>query len=394
LNKMIKKSPVFKVIKREFRILVKKKPLMFLSLIVPGLFFLIFALIFKNGVLRDIPVAIYDEDRSSLSLLISRYVESTGSMAIVEYVNSLDELKSEFRKGNIDAAFYLPRNMEKDVKGGKQSHPVLFINAMNLIKSNNILNDGEKIIKTVSGGILLKKIRSSGSGENQAMDIINPIKIDSQIMYNPDYSYEQYLFPGLAVFTLMMIIMLTSVLVVNSEISNNTFGGLISSGGNKLYAIIIGKSFPYIVIHSLNVIILAGVILPLFSIGINGQVIATILFTILFVIVSFMVGMAVSVLIRDQMFSTEIILFINTPAFIFSGLTFPLWSMPKVISAFAQVIPFTHFLSGFMRLSLWNAPLRYAAPDLEWMLGFLVFFVIVIYFGLKHRIRIHEKGIN
>jgi len=187
---MIINSPVINVIKREFNILIRKKPLLFLSLIAPLIFFLLFAIIFKNGVLRDIPVAIFDEDNSSLSLLITRYVESTGSMAVVKYVNSSEELKSDFRKGNIDAALYLPRNMEKDIKAGKQSHPVLLINAMNLIKSNNILNDGEKVIKTVSGGILLKKIRSAGSGENQALDIINPIRIDSQIMFNPNYSYE------------------------------------------------------------------------------------------------------------------------------------------------------------------------------------------------------------
>jgi ABC-2 type transport system permease protein len=313
-------------------------------------------------------------------------------MAIVKYVNSLDELKSEFRKGKIDAAFYLPRNMEKDVKGGRQSHPVLFINSMNLIKSNNILNDGEKVIKTVSGGILLKKIRSSGSGENQAMDIINPIKIDAQIMFNPNYSYEQYLFPGLAAFTLMMIIMLTSVLVLNSEFSNNSFGELISTGGGKLHAVIIGKSVPYICIHIINVFILAGVILPLFNIGFNGQVISAILFLILFVIVSFAAGMAVSALVSDQMFATEIILFVNTPAFIFSGLTFPLWSMPAVISAFAQAIPFTHFLSGFMKLYLWTAPLKYAVPDFEWLLGFLIIFILIIFIALKRRINNHKVG--
>lgn len=364
---------------------------MTLSLIAPGLFFLLFAIIFKTGVLRDIPVAILDEDKSTLSLLISRYIESTGSMAIVKYVNSLDELKSEFRKGYIDAAFYLPRNMGKDVKSGKQSHPVLFINSMNLIKSNNILNDGEKVIKTVSGGILLKKIRSSGSSENQAIDITNPIRIDSQIMFNPNYSYEQYLFPGLAAFTLMMIIMLTSVLVINSEFSNNTLGELISAAGNNVHTIIIGKSVPYIFIHIINVLILAGVILPIFNIGLTGHILLTILFFILFIIVSFYAGMAVSALVIDRMFATEIILFVNTPAFIFSGLTFPLWSMPRVISAFAQAIPFTHFLSGFMRLYLWTAPLKYAILDFEWLLGFLVIFIAVTFIALKWRIYNHNK---
>jgi len=381
------------VARRELLRILHKKSLYILAIITPPIIFLLFALVFRSALLRNIPVAVYDEDKSSLSLLITRYVESAPSMEVVKYVNSLDELKQEFLKGNVKGAFYLPKNMERDLKKGKQSNPVIFINSMNLIISNNILNDGEKIIKTVSGGALLKKIRSSGAVENQAMDIVNPVKIDTQILYNSNYSYEQYLFPGLAVFTLMMIIMLTSVLLISSEFVHNTFPDLLHTAQNKISAIIIGKSIPHIFIHSINIIILVGIIFPLFGISINGQVILVLLYLIFFVIVTFFFAIAISSLFHDQMFATEIVLFYNTPAFIFSGLTFPIWAMPKAIAFASQFILFTPFLSGFLKIFQIGTPLVYIFNDVLRLSIFLCLSLLVLSFSLRHHIRLYQKRV-
>jgi ABC-2 type transport system permease protein len=381
------------VAKRELSRILHKRSLYILAIITPPVIFLLFALVFRSALLRNIPVAVYDEDKSSLSLLITRYVESAPSMEVVKYVNSLEELKQEFLKGNIKGAFYLPKNMERDIKKGKQGNPVIFINSMNLIISNNILNDGEKIIKTVSGGALLKKIRSSGSVENQAMDIVNPVKIDTQILYNSNYSYEQYLFPVLAVFTLMMIIMLTSVLLISSEFVHNTFPDLLRTAQNKISAIIIGKSIPHIFIHSINIIILVGVIFPLFGISINGQVIPVLFYLIFFVIVTFFFAIAISSLFHDQMFATEIVLFYNTPAFIFSGLTFPIWAMPKAIAFAAQFILFTPFLSGFLKIYQIGTPLGYILNDFLRLSIFLCISILVLSLALRHHIKLYNKSI-
>src|SRR5665647_193019 len=89
------------VAKRELSRILHKRSLYILEIITPPVIFLLFALIFRSALLRNIPVAVYDEDKSSLSLLITRYVESAPSMEVVKYVNSLDELKQEFLKGNV-----------------------------------------------------------------------------------------------------------------------------------------------------------------------------------------------------------------------------------------------------------------------------------------------------
>ena len=378
---------LIKVMSREFSRITSRKSLSTLYFVLPIILFSFFSLIYMNELIHGIPIAIYDEDHSELSLLLTRYAGSASSMKITAYVNSMDELKSEFRKGNIKGAFYFPKDMEKKVKAGKQVNVSLFINAANIILSNYLLNDGTKIIKTVSGGVLLKKLRSAGLMEDQAMDIISPIKIESMVLYNPNYSYANYLVPGLTTFSYLMIIMVASVLLISSEFTHNTFPELLILSDKKISIIIFGKALPHIIIHSINLIILIGIIFPLFNITINSSAFGLILFLIFFAIVVFAMGFMISSLFHNQMFATELALFIVTPAFIFSGLTYPLWAMPGIYRFVAELIPYTHFLSGFVKLSIMNVPFKYVIPEIFYLLLFLIVAVGVTIIALKHHIK-------
>jgi ABC-2 type transport system permease protein len=93
------------------------------------------------------------------------------------------------------------------------------------------------------------------------------------------------------------------------------------------------------------------------------------------------------------MFATEIVLFYNTPAFIFSGLTFPLWAMPKAIAFSAQFILFTPFLSGFLKIYQVGTPLIYILGDVFKMSVFLIISLIVLSLSLRHHIKLYNKRI-
>lgn len=377
---------LIKVIKREFNRIITRRTLYILYFIVPIFMFVLFAAIYMNSVVRGIPVAIYDEDHSELSYLITRYIASSGSMKIMSYANSLEEIKSEFRKGNIKGAFYFPSNMERDIKSGKQSAVSLFINAQNIIISNYLLSDGSKIIKTVSGGILLKKLKSAGLMDEQAMSIINPIKIETSVLYNPNYSYKNYLVPGLTTFSIMMIIIVSSVLIISSEFAHNTFNDLVELSRNRISVIILGKIIPHLTVHAVNIIILVGLIFPLFQINNYGSPLSIILFMIFFALVTLSLGIMISSFFHNQMFATELALFIVTPAFIFSGLTYPLWSMPAGFRFIADLIPYTYFLSGYIKIAQMNAPLKYLVPDLISLIIFLIIALTATVIGLRSNI--------
>ncbi len=108
--------------------------------------------------------------------MITESIEGASSFRIVEYEHSIDEIQDAYRKGRIQGAFYIPNNLEHDLKRGKPASVVVFNNQTNLVIGNTTLKDATTLIKTISGGVLLKKLRSKGMSTEQAMAIINPIQ--------------------------------------------------------------------------------------------------------------------------------------------------------------------------------------------------------------------------
>jgi ABC-2 type transport system permease protein len=380
-------SPTLAILKRELHRIADRKTLYILSIILPIILFTIFASIYKFELVHKVPVAICDQDHSETSRLIIRYIESTSSMTNVINVNSISEIKAQFLKGNIQGAFFIPEHMESSLKNGKSTGVILFKGTTNLVTSNYIYNDGVKIIKMVSAGAVRKKLLSAGLKEDQAMNILSPIRVQTQILFNPNYSYENYLTPGLLTVILQMIIMVVAVLLISSEITHNTFRELTDLAGGRIFPVLIGKSIPHLCIHSATALMILGVFFTLFNIPILGSVLYTVLFLLFFVIVSFFYGFAIGTVFPDQQMATEVALFINTPAFIFSGYTFPLWGMPEVHQLYAQTIPYTHFLTGFLKIYQMNAPIKYALPETLKLSVFLVVSFIVIMIMLKIRMR-------
>ena len=324
----------------------------------PIVIFFLLALMYRNGVVMGIPVAVYDADHSELSRIVTRSVESTRSMNIVASVQSLDEIKEEFRKGNIQGAVCIPRGFEEDVKHGRQARIIFYKNSFNLIIGNTLLKDGTAIVKTISAGVLIKKFRSAGMSYGGALALANPVRLESYSLFNPSYNYEDYFVPCLVTAVFQMVVMIAAVLLVSTEYHEGTLAELFSTAGGNISVVIAGKAIPHLFIHFANALCLIGILFPLFGIPLAGSVALTLAYMVAGILASFFLGFFISCLFHDQLFATELGVFLNAPAVIFSGYTFPLAGMPAVHSAFARILPFTHFFSGFIKLYQFGAPLE------------------------------------
>ena len=384
----------WKIILREIKRIEERKTLYLLMIVLPLIVFALYSLIYKQEIVRELPVAIYDADHSPLCQKIVELVESSSSMKIIKYDQSIDEVKKDFFDGKIQGAFYFPRNMEKDLKEGKNSSVVVFKNTSNLIIGNMILKDATAIIRTVSAGVVLKKFRSKGMTYERALALINPIKIETNPLYNSNYSYLNYMVPGVIGFTFQMLIMIASVIVISSEFSHNTFGELLELAENKVWRIILGKFVPHFSIHFATALMIIGITFPLSNITIHGSIILLMLLFAAFIAANLMIGLAISSFFHDQMFATELAVFINTPAFIISGFTFPIWAMPAALKAFSQLMPFTHFLSGFLKIYQMNTDPKYVIPDFSSLLIFMFASLIPLWITLRYHVKTHKSLIG
>lgn len=360
----MKVSSLNKIIFREFKRIGERKTLFLLEIIFPIFIFILFSEIYKEEVIRELPVAVCDMDNSNLSRKITWFFDSSPTLKVIDNVYSVDEIKIHFQQGKIEGAFLFPKDFEKDVKSGKSSNIVTYKNSSNLLVGTYILKESSTIINTIAGSATLKKIISQGKSKESAMAIVNPIRIETASLYNPTYSYENYLMPGLITFIFQMLIMLAAVIVISSEYSHETFVELINFADNKAYKILIGKSLPHLLIHLSTIVLIVGIIFPLYNIAISGSFVLLFGLLAIFVFASFFLGILISTIFNDQLLATEIAVFINTPAFIFSGFTFPIWGMPFIHTIFAQILPYTHFLSAFLKVYQMGATIDYVVNEI------------------------------
>ncbi len=384
-------SKISRIAKREFKRILERKTLYILIIILPIFIYLLIGSIYKNEIMRELPMAVIDYDHSQLSRTAIQMFESSGSIAIKEYLVSPDEIKSEFRKGKIQGALVIPYNFEKDTKSGKQTIITVYKNSSNVIVGSLLLKEASTIIKTISVGVQLKKIQSSGKTREESMNIIMPIKLDTHSLYNPNYSYINYFVPGLVTFILQMMIMIASVLIISSEYSHETFDEVIELSAGSEISILFGKAIPHILINSASAFLIVGIIFPLFGVIVNGNYFLIMSLFILFIIVCVMFGVMISSLFKDQFMATEVAVFINTPGFIFSGFTFPLWGMPVIHNIFGSMMPYTHFLSAFIKLSQMDTGLFAVKYDLIILISSLIISVVVSLFMIRMRVRKYEN---
>jgi ABC-2 type transport system permease protein len=341
---------------REWRRLFGRRESVLFALVLPVILCILFGAMYWRGVVYDIPLVICDQDHSELSRLLTRSLESTRSLRIKAYVHSPQEIRDGFQKGEWQAAVVLPADLEAQVKEARPASVVIYRNQANIIIGNLVYKDVLTVVKTVSAGVLLKKMRAAGMTEERALNVANPIRVDVRSLYNPYYNYAHYLLPGLLTAMLQMSLMMTAALVISAEFKENSIRELAAEAKGRPWAVLFGKALPYVAVGILHAVLLFFVLLPLVKMAAPSSWLPTLGFTFLFVLTCSSLGLMISCLVHDQLTATEIAVFINTPAFLFSGYTFPIWGMPALHSAIARIMPFTYYLSGLMKVYLMNEP--------------------------------------
>ncbi len=369
---MQKNKRFWRIVQREFERIRTRKTLWMLMIVMPWIIFGTIALIYSPGVVDNLPLAVYDQDHSALSRLIVRSLAANRSFKIVRYVDSAEQIEQAFKRGEIQAAIAIPRGLERAIKKGKTAHVVLYKNSSNIIIGNITLKAAMTTLRTLSAGIEMRKWQAVGNMPHQAISRTLPIEVHTQSLFNPAYNYENYLVGGLLPILYQMIVMISAVLVISAELEERTIEEVYRLAEGSLPIMLGGKALPHLLIHFSGVLLLIGIVFPLFHIPVHGSVWLLIAFTFYFVLVAFALGVLLSCIFTDMMLATEAAIFLSTPAFIFTGYTFPLQAMPRFHQWYAQILPSTHFMSGFIKLYQMGEPLKFVLPEIRSLSFFLL----------------------
>ncbi len=380
---------VGRVSKREWGRIRQRKTQYVLILFIPILVFLTIAAVYQPGVIKELPIAVVDQDHSELSRTVIRFLDVTRTLQVRYVFTDTEQIEDAFKSGKIQAAVVIPANLEKQLKRGKNGQVVLYQNATNIIIGNVILKAAAGAIRTLSVGIDVKHYQARGAtNDQQALDRALPIGVEVHSLFNPQYNYENFLVAGLLPILYQMVVMISAVLLFSSELEERTLTELYQTANHRLSAVVLGKSLPHLLLHAANILLLVGIVFPLFRIPVHSSLLIIFAYLLFFVLVVFVFGLVLSCLFTNMTLAVEAAIFVSTPAFIFTGFTFPLQAMPAFHQWYAHLLPSTPFLRGFVKLYQMGTPLSTLLPELKFLALFLVAGMFALHVLLRFRCKL------
>ena len=357
-----------------------------LLVFLPIILYFFLAFIYQKGALREIPVAVYDADHSEISRKVVSFIESSAAMKITYYLSSEDNIEDFFLNHDEHAVFYIPRGFSKDIYRNKPTRLVAYTNSSNIVYGNILYREAAVISTTVSSGIILTRLEHVGINHNEAMGLAMPVRTHTKTMYNPWFNYLYYLVPGLMTVLLQMFIFFVATRAFNREFTNGTFDELVRISNGSALQMLLGKGLAYTAM-GLGIIMVISLVFLAFGIPFMHLEVELLLLFLVLVVVNIFLGFMLSTTLDEEIFALDVAFFYNSPAFVFSGFTFPIFGMPFFNSTYAQFIPYTHFLHAFFKIYQMGTPLHYIIPDLKILAAFLIVGFVTSWVALALRLR-------
>lgn len=360
------------VLQRELVRLTHQPIYLTLMLVLPLTSFAFFALLFNQGVARDIPIAILDEDHTTLSRKVAQMIDDTPTAMVAYDIQDIDEGERLMREGRVMAIVQIPAFFEKCILSNTQTHIENYVSGTNITVNGLLSKDIQTAVTTFSAGIQLQLLTKQGLTERQAMAQLMPVRFDRHVLFNPYINYGYYLSPSFLPMMLLIFVVLTTVFSIGTELKNATAREWLRTADDSVSAALLGKTLPVTVAMFLLSLAMFVIIFKVVGTPLNGSLAVILAGTLLFIL-SYQ---AISVLIVSLLANLRLSLSIgggySVLAFTFSGLTFPIMAMWEPMQWVSRLFPFTYYTDLFVDQMLRGAPVVCSLPDLGWMALFVV----------------------
>lgn len=354
------------IIKRELG-LWKLRPVYVLAplgaMLFCSLFFLTF---FARGSVQELPVAVVDNDNSSLTRNFVRQLDATELTRVVRY-DDYSQARQAMQAGKVTAICVLPENMYSDVLAGRKPVAAFYLNTMYYIGGMMSYKNLMTMFNLSIGAVQRETMRAMGMAEDAIMATIQPILIDVHQIGNPTTDYKVYLsnilLPGL----LELLVIIITAYALSTEIKYGTSVQLLEMSDGSITKALLVKLVPYTVMFSVLGCALVLLLYGPMHFPLAGSIWAMMLNIVLMVIASEAFAVCIVSLLPICRLAVCICAFLGILAFSLSGFTVPLEQMPGFFRGMAAMFPLrpyynfyiqeTIFASGFA--GWWKEVLHY-----------------------------------
>ncbi len=361
---------LMRVARRELRRIGSRPLYPMLMFVLPLASFALLWIIFSSGTVKNLPIAVIDQDESALSRRLVQMLDNSPSLTVSRRVTSGQAAEQLMLTGDVYGAVLIPKDLARDVYRRTPAVVTIYRNSQFMLPSGLIRRDAITAVSTLSAGIEINQRMARGATPDQARDQFEPIRTDTRALFNPWLNYIYFLVSSLLPTMLQIFIIVTSVHAVGVELKDGSGLEWFDAAGGRVAAAVAGKLLPYTVAYAALAMFMLFLTLKFMGVPLNGDLPTLVAGTLLFVLACQSLGLALAACFANLRLATSAAAFLSAPAFAFVGLTFPTSAMPVFASTWSMLLPLTHYLRILVEQMMRGAPPSVSLPELSILAGF------------------------
>ncbi|RJX23305.1 MAG: ABC transporter permease [Ammonifex sp.] len=357
------------IIKKEFIQIRRDPPSLVMVFVMPVMMLLFFGYAVNMDV-DHIPLAVWDQDQSQFSRLLTENFVQTRYFDLSYRVQSSREVKALLDGGRVRAALVIPPGYARALRRGEIATAQLVVDGSDPLVARTALSMAELTSRYKSQEMRLAVVDAEGVPVPAGPGV----DIRARAWYNPGLESTKFNIPGLIGLIMQNITVMLTAFALVRERERGTLEQLMVTPirGIELMA---GKLVPYILIALVDVGLALGIGVFWFKVPVVGSIFLLLGLTFLFLIFALGLGMFFSTIARTQLQAMQMTMLFILPSVLLSGFIFPRASMPLVIQYLGNLIPLTYFLDILRGIMLKGVGIEYLWDD---VLPLAVFGVAII----------------
>ena len=353
---------MFKLFFANLKMTFRDKQAIFWSLLFPVMFIIIFGL-FNFESIGDSKYIVIDRAMTELS---EQFVEGFSEIEFLkreEFSGTVDEARELLKQGDIDMVLVIPENFSMPVPSADFNQPQAVPEQIQVH-----YDEGNLMTNQVALGVVDRFINQMNLQVNQAEELFS---YTTESVQSKDIKYIDIIMPGI----LGMAIMTSAVIGISAGITRYREQKLLkrlSATPLKVRNFLIAEVLSYLALAIIQISLIVLVARLAFDVQVYGNYFLLYGICILGSIIFLNIGFAVAGYAKNVKTADALSQVITMPMMFFSGVFFPIETLPGVVAKVVTFLPLTPMIEALRDVSINAQGIDAIWTQLAWMGGWII----------------------
>lgn len=360
----------------EWRRVLRDPSVFGLFVIAPVLYGVYYPQPYLGQLLRGVPIAVVDQDRTALSRALVQTLDADEGVKVAVRADTLADAQRALYERRAFAILDIPPDTEREILKGNDARLPAYVNSTYfMVFSRTLQGIGDAVLATTADEIS-HGARAAGALYRTALAAVSPVEILMEPLFNPTGGYASYVVPAAFVLILQQTLLMGAAMLggVAFEV-----GGRGERSARGSAASVLGQAMAHLSLYAAPFALLMIVLPHIYGFSTLGRTLDLVLLGVPFILATSLMGQAAGACFRRR--ETAVLLFIATslPQFFLVGVSWPAQAIPRALREFGRLFPSDAAIDGLVRINQMGARLGEVRGDWRtlWLLVAIYFVAAV-----------------